>query len=68
MATFAEEMLADIESKIRKLNGLRSANIDGTMLNLDDLMAVREKWKAEIAQEQGERPRCVRVNLSGGPE
>ncbi|ODA28064.1 hypothetical protein [Planctopirus hydrillae] len=63
--TFAEEMLTKVEDLLRKSAGLKVVTWDGKTMQYDDLVAQREKWRREVAQEQGKRNRVLGVDLSG---
>jgi hypothetical protein len=64
--TFAEKKLADTQELIDKLNGMRSANIDGTTVVLEDQMKLLDYWEKKVAREQGRRRVMNPVDLSGG--
>ncbi|MBA4032958.1 MAG: hypothetical protein C0478_18985 [Planctomyces sp.] len=63
--TFAEEMLAKVEDLLRKSSGLKTVTWDGKTVQYEDLLAQRDRWRREIAQEQGKRSRVLGVDLSG---
>lgn len=63
--TFAERMVAQLETVIEESAGLQSVTVNGTSTTYVDLVKQYEYWKKKVARENGSAPRVKRMNLGG---
>lgn len=64
--TFAEEMVAKLETLLLASAGLTSVNVDGQMIAFADLEAKYKYWKSVVAREAASSGRWSTLDLSGG--
>lgn len=63
--TFAEQMVTKLEALLLANPGASSINIDGTATSYVDLEARLQQYRAQVAREQGTRPRLKTFDLGG---
>ncbi len=59
--TFAEQMLAKIETALLENPGAKSVTVGGVQVQYEDLVARRAYFQKEVAREKGNRPHFVEV-------
>lgn len=70
MATFAETMLAALETTLTSNPGVRTITVDGQTVTYDslaDMLAHRNRLKTETARANRTRPRCASIKLTNHP-
>lgn len=62
--THAEKMVARYEEILLECAGMSATTIDGQQVQLVDLEAKLDHWKARVARVAGTRPRCAQIDLT----
>ena len=60
---FADEMVEKYQALLLANAGVKSVNVDGQSLSLDDLESKLEYWSRKVAIADGSRPRVMQINL-----
>lgn len=62
--TFAEQMVAVLQTRLLALAGVKETGSDGEKTVFNDLTAELEKWEARVAREAGRKPALSSIDLS----
>lgn len=60
---FADDMVEKYQALLLANAGVKSVNVDGQSLSLDDLEKKLEYWSRKVARADGTRPRVMQINL-----
>lgn len=63
--TFAEQMVAKLETTLLEAAGLQSVTIAGQVVTYAELTKQYEFWKSKVAKEGGSRPVLIEVEMRG---
>ena len=66
MASFAEQMVEKYEAALLAAPpGVRSVSVDGQSISVDDLAKGLQYWNTQVGRENGTRPLCAQISLTG---
>jgi mannose/fructose-specific phosphotransferase system component IIA len=65
MPTFAEEMVAQLETLLRENVGVQTVTFGGQTVSYADLQQQYQRWKAQAARETGKRPFIRSLTMEG---
>lgn len=65
MPTFAEEMVAQLETLLRENVGVQTVSFGGQTVSYADLQRQYEYWQAQAAKSTGKRPFIRSLTMEG---